>query len=128
MNDDKSSYWIQIAEYDLETARAMNRTGRFLYVGFMCCQVAEKAMKAVIAKSGIMPPKVHALARLAELGGLADLLNDGQKELLNQLSPLNIEARYPSMKARLADFLNERYCAELIAKTEGFLSWIKRRL
>jgi len=50
MNEDKSDYWIEIAEYDLETAHAMQKTGRFLYVGFMCHLVAEKTLKAVIAK------------------------------------------------------------------------------
>ncbi len=127
MNGDKSTYWIQIAEYDLETARAMHQTGRFLYVGFMCHQVAEKSLKAVIAASGTMPPKVHSLVRLAELSGLADVLNTGRKELLNELSPLNIEARYPSQKARLTGLLNEQYCAGLVTRTEDFLSWIKRR-
>ena len=128
MNEDKSDYWIEIAEYDLETAHAMQKTGRFLYVGFMCHLVAEKTLKAVIAKGGIMPPKTHALVRLAELSGLANLLSLEQKNLLNELLPLNIEARYPSHKEKLAASLTEQYCADLVARTEGFLSWIKRRL
>ncbi len=28
--------WIQIAEYDLETAKAMLKSKRYLYVVFMC--------------------------------------------------------------------------------------------
>ena len=38
MNDKirkRYNYWIEIGEYDLETARTMLRTGRLLYVGFM---------------------------------------------------------------------------------------------
>ncbi len=34
--DDRITYWLEIAEYDLVTARAMLETGRLLYVGFMC--------------------------------------------------------------------------------------------
>jgi HEPN domain-containing protein len=49
----------------------MHKTSRFLYVGFMCHQVAEKSLKAVIAKCGSMPQKAHSLVRLAELSGLA---------------------------------------------------------
>ena len=41
----KIDYWIDIAQYDLETARAMLKSGRFLYVGFMCHQVIEKIFK-----------------------------------------------------------------------------------
>lgn len=35
-NNEKVNYWIDIAEYDLETAKAMFTSKRFLYVGFMC--------------------------------------------------------------------------------------------
>ena len=43
---DKVQYWIDIAEYDMETASAMLQTGRYLYVGFMCHQTMEKILKA----------------------------------------------------------------------------------
>jgi HEPN domain-containing protein len=33
----------------------MQQTGRYLYVGFMCQQTVEKALKAVIAQQGIFP-------------------------------------------------------------------------
>jgi HEPN domain-containing protein len=35
-------YWLGMARYDLISAKAMLQTKRFLYVGFMCHQVAEK--------------------------------------------------------------------------------------
>ena len=43
----KAAYWLDGAEYDLQTANAMLETRRFLYVGFMCHQAVEKALKAV---------------------------------------------------------------------------------
>ncbi len=43
--EEKIEYWLDIASYDLKTARAMLRTKRFLYVGFMCHQVIEKVKK-----------------------------------------------------------------------------------
>jgi HEPN domain-containing protein len=43
---DVVSYWIDITEYDLETAEAMLVTKRFLYVGFMCHQAIKKYLKA----------------------------------------------------------------------------------
>jgi HEPN domain-containing protein len=41
--DSRINYWLDIAGYDLDTAKAMLETGRYLYVGFMCHQVIEKA-------------------------------------------------------------------------------------
>jgi hypothetical protein len=32
---DKFQYWIDLAEYDIETAKVMLQSGRYLYVGFM---------------------------------------------------------------------------------------------
>jgi HEPN domain-containing protein len=87
-----------------------------------------KSLKAIIAKSGTMPPKIHTLVRLAELSKMSDLLNAEQKELLNELSPLNLEARYPSHKEQLMELLNAEYCEDLLSRTEGFLSWIQQQL
>ena len=53
--NDKTSYWLEIADYDLETAKAMLETGRYLYVGFMCHQVIEKTLKAVVSSIGKIP-------------------------------------------------------------------------
>ena len=71
--NETAQYWLDIADYDIETASAMLKTGRYLYVGFMCHQVIEKALKAVIArncKEGEMPPKIHHLLKLADLANL----------------------------------------------------------
>lgn len=42
----KIKYWIELSDYDLETAEAMLLSKRYLYVGFMCHQTIEKAFKA----------------------------------------------------------------------------------
>jgi len=64
--------WMGQADYDLETAKAMLRTERYLYVLFCCQQAIEKALKAIISRKGPdhFPPKIHQLPRLAELAGL----------------------------------------------------------
>ena len=45
--DDKVIYWVEMSDYDIETADAMLATGRYLYVGFMCHQTIEKILKAI---------------------------------------------------------------------------------
>jgi HEPN domain-containing protein len=46
---EKYDYWLDIAQYDLETASAMFDSGRWLYVVFMCQQAVEKLVKGLYA-------------------------------------------------------------------------------
>lgn len=39
--EEEVRYWMEIAEYDLNTAKAMLQTKRYLYVGFMWHQSLE---------------------------------------------------------------------------------------
>ena len=125
----KREYWLSCAAYDLETAKAMLNTRRFLYVGFMCHQTIEKALKAVFVtrKPDDALPYIHKLARLANLSGLADEMSEDQLELLDILSPLNIEARYPLHRERLMQSLTLERCKELLHKTEVLYLWIEQK-
>ena len=49
-NEEKVAYWVDLSEYDIETAMAMQKTKRYLYVGFMCHQAIEKIFKALYSK------------------------------------------------------------------------------
>lgn len=48
MNEDVKR-WLDIAAYDKVTAEAMYKSGRYLYVLFMCQQAVEKTLKGIIA-------------------------------------------------------------------------------
>lgn len=46
INKEKAvDYWFTLADYDLKTSEVMFNGRRYLYVGFMCHQVIEKALK-----------------------------------------------------------------------------------
>ena len=127
--DDKTKYWIDMAEYDFETAKAMLETKRYLYVGFMCHQVIEKMLKAYWSNVTTDPPlKIHALSRLAEKTGIDKDMSEEQLDLIDALEPLNIEARYPSYKERLMKSLNADRCKKLIEQTNELRIWIRSRL
>lgn len=99
----KTDYWLESAADDLITAKAMLDAKRLLWSGFICHLVAEKALKAVIAdKTDELPPKIHDLKVLAKRGGVMDDLSEEQLALLEQLNPLQIEARYPEHKDKVA--------------------------
>lgn len=127
--DSKITYWIEMSDYDLETADAMLVTGRYLYVGFMCHQTIEKILKAYWTKFLTeVPLKIHSLSRLAERTGLDKLLSEEQLDFIDKLEPMNIEARYPSYKERLMKSLTKNYCTELLSQTKDLQSWIKNKL
>lgn len=126
---DKTKYWLDLADYDMETAEAMQTAGRWLYVGFMCHQVIEKTLKAYWnATRDDAPPYIHNLKRLAEGVGLYAELSREQKDFIDLLAPLNIEARYPSYKEDLSKVLGEEVCKDIINKTKALQLWIRQRL
>jgi HEPN domain-containing protein len=49
---DKVKYRMELAEYDLDTAKVMLNSERFLYVGFMCHQAVEKILSEIFKKTG----------------------------------------------------------------------------
>ena len=102
---------MDIADYDLDTALVMLEGKRFLYVGFMCHQVVEKSLKACCAaQSDEMPPYTHNLSQLAKKTNLYQLFSDQQKDLLDLLEPLNVEARYPTHKEKISKSLSAEKC------------------
>jgi HEPN domain-containing protein len=126
--NEKTLYWLNLADYDLDTAEAMLQTGRYLYVGFMCHQVIEKALKAVTANGGSEPPKIHRLRMLASLTGTYDHMTEEQQHFLSLLEPLNIEGRYPGEYSRISSELSADRCRLLMAQTREVYEWIKSRL
>lgn len=126
--DSKVTYWIEMSDYDLETASAMLMTGRYLYVGFMCHQTIEKILKAHWTNClEEVPLKIHSLSRLAEKTGLDKELSEEQLDFIDKLEPL-IEARYPSYKERLMKSLTKEYCTQLLEQTKELQLWIKNKL
>lgn len=117
--NDKVTYWIEMSDYDFDTAKAMLETKRYLYVAFMCHQTIEKILKAYWSKVLEEPPlKIHSLSRLAEKSGLDKDMSEEQTDFIDELEPLNIEARYPSYKERLMKSLTSDRCKELIEQTD----------
>jgi len=71
MENNNVSYWLELSEYDLKSAKVMFKGARYLYVGFLCHQVIEKALKAYYVKElKTTPPFIHSLSKLAEKSDL----------------------------------------------------------
>jgi HEPN domain-containing protein len=118
---DKTKYWIELSDYDYETAVAMQKTKRYLYVGFMAHQCIEKIIKAFYTKHHTAsPPYSHSLSYLSSKAGLSKLLSEEQKDFIDEIEPLNIEARYPSYKEILLKSLTKERCIYILKKLKTF--------
>ena len=127
--NDKVTYWIEMSDYDFDTAKAMLETKRYLYVAFMCHQTIEKILKAYWSNVLEEPPlKIHSLSRLAEKSGLDKDMSEEQTDFIDELEPLNIEACYPSYKERFMKSLTADRCKDLIEQTDKLRTWIKSKL
>jgi HEPN domain-containing protein len=127
--NDRVKYWVELSDYDYETAEAMLTSGRYLYVGFMCHQTIEKIIKAYFcSRFSESPPYSHNLTLLSGKSGIEDLLEDEFKGFISLLEPLNIEARYPTHKKELLKSLTKTRCENILLKTNQLREWVKERL
>jgi len=127
--NEKVNYWLEIADYDYDTATAMLLSKRYLYVGFMCHQTIEKILKAYYSsKFDETPPFTHNLKHLADKVGIYALLSEEQKDVIDLLLPLNIEARYPTYKEQLLKSLSHSKCEDILQKTKDLKLWIQSQL
>jgi HEPN domain-containing protein len=64
---EKYGYWLETAQYDLDTADAMFASGRWVYVVFMCQQAIEKLVKGLyVLYVDDNVPKTHNIRILVE--------------------------------------------------------------
>ena len=127
--EDKQAYWIELAEYDLVTAKVMLDGKRYLYVGFMWHQAIEKVLKGYyVGVKEDTPPYTHNLTILAKKSEIYNIFSEEQKDLIDTLQPLNIEARYPTHKEKLMKSLNEERCRGILKDTEELFLWVKTKL
>jgi HEPN domain-containing protein len=125
----KNDYWFSLAAYDLDTAKAMFETKRWLYVGFMCHQAIEKSLKGIyVSVHKKIPPYTHNLTYLAEKASLYKGFSESQKDFIDQLEPLNLAARYPANPDKITELLDFEKCRVILSKTEELSTWIKTQL
>jgi HEPN domain-containing protein len=118
--------WLEHAKYDLATAKAMFKTGRYLYVAFMCQQTIEKVLKTIIVKNGKEVLPIHNLVRLAEISGIYPLLPEDYQIFLAELSPYAIKARYGVYKKHLSEITNKRKARMMLEQTKEVYRWLKK--
>lgn len=128
-NEEKVEYWITLSNNDFAVAETLLKNGHNLYAGFMCHQAVEKIFKGYYAKvKNDNPPFKHDLEYLAQQSGIYSLLNDKQILFLENLNPLNIEARYPDYKNKTVQYLTNERTLSIFEQTKELIIWIKEKI
>ena len=125
--EDKYSYWIDIAEYDMVSAEAMLNSGRYAYVAFMCQQSLEKLAKGLYnyyIDDNV--PHVHNISFV--LGKVLDFLGIVQDEtrflLFDKLAAYYLQGRYPSFKEKISQLINEEQAVKLLNESKEAFAWM----
>jgi HEPN domain-containing protein len=119
--------WIATAEYDLETARHMLVSQRYIYVVFMCQLALEKMFKAHVTEvTRAAPPKTHNLIRLIQKSRLE--LTQNHLDFVSKINAASIPTRYPEDIQRAIKDYPEVVARDYLRQTEEILKWLKQRL
>ena len=127
--EEKANYWIDLSNIDYDTAKWVIKGGYYLHAGYMCHQAVEKILKGYFAIiNEDTPPFTHNLIDLAVKTGLYDLMSNEQKTFIDTLNPLNIEARYPEYKNKIAQTMTKEVTQNILTDTKELLQWTKQKI
>jgi HEPN domain-containing protein len=123
----ETQQWVDDAEYDFESAKAMLEHGRYFFVVFMCHLTIEKLLKAfIVEREGVNPPKVHNLVALVTRSKLT--VPERHRRLINELNTMSVVTRYPDGRRALANTLDKARAAALYERTRECAQWLRHEL
>ena len=120
--------WAATANYDLQTADAMYKAGRYLYVVFMCHLAIEKMLKAILAQKypADAPPKIHNLIHLVQRTEVT--LPDHLKDFFQRIDNVSVATRYPEDLRTLSKEFNQDTAKRILTETKRMIKWLKQHL
>jgi len=120
--------WIASSNYDMQTAKAMFETGRYLYVVFICHLAMEKMLKALLSQKypQDIPPKIHNLITLTQKAGIKPPNN--LKDFFLRIDNVSVVTRYPEDMRALAKDFNKESAKLILSETRKILKWLKQNL
>jgi len=120
--------WLEIARYDLRTAKVCFKEGLYLKVYENSHAALEKLLKGIIQQSSNQkPPKIHNLLKLASLV-LVEELEKEVKSTLDELNNAYISVRYPGDFTEISEYLDKSNAEEIMKKVERIFKWLETKL
>ena len=113
------------SEYDLITAEHMFKTGRYLYVVFMCHLSIEKLIKAIVyEETKKLPAKSHDLIYLSNLVQIQ--FPENLLDFIGKVNSASIVTRYPEDLSKAISSYPKNIAGEYYNKTKEVLNWLRR--
>jgi HEPN domain-containing protein len=109
-SEEKFEYWLDVAQYDLQTAEAMLVSGRWMYVAFMCQQAVEKLAKGLyILYLDDNIPRTHNIPAIIKSfeDKLPVKIPAETSKLFDDLSACYLNDRYPEYRVKLSSQVKE---------------------
>jgi HEPN domain-containing protein len=127
VSEEKYEYWLDIAQYDLDSAGAMYTAGRWLYVVFMCQQAIEKLCKGLYTLYvDDNVPRIHDINSIISRfsNKLSISISDDTYQLFSRLSSFYLNNRYPEFKAKLSSSINKAEAELILGQSREVFLWL----
>lgn len=122
--DKQVVYWLKGSEEDWDVGEGLLQRGKIRHGLFFINLALEKTLKAHFCRNKRdVAPKVHNLARLAEIGGVE--VSDDRKDVLADINAFSLEGRYPESYAVLP---SKDEAESIMRKAGEVYLWLKSQL
>ena len=125
--EEKYTYWLELAHYDLESADAMFVTGRWFYVVFMCQQAIEKLCKGLYTLYlDDNVPKIHNIKTIVSRfkDKLHCVVSEDVMRFFDTLSANYISYRYPDFDNKPESRTDQNEAKEILKKSKEVFEWL----
>ncbi len=135
---EKYEYWLEVAQYDLESAKVMFNGGRYMYVAFMSQQAIEKLAKGIYTLyTDNEAPMTHNIwnifKQLKKEVNLREWLHveefennlEKYKSFYAELLAYYISGRYPSFKDKVSKSIDSNRAKRVLNTTLEVFAWIE---
>jgi HEPN domain-containing protein len=125
--DEKFTYWLYHAQYDLDTADVMYQGGRWVYVVFMCQQAVEKLCKGLyLLYIDDNVPRIHDISNLIRRfeDKLSETISEDSFNFFDRLTNFYLNDRYPEYQQSISSMVNEQSAKAILDKTKEVFKWL----
>jgi len=125
--EEKFEYWKAYAELDLDAAKVMFDTGRWLYMVFTCQQAIEKLVKGLyVLHVDENVPRIHNIKKLIDRfeEKLPAPVPVKYSSLFKLLSAHYVSGRYPDYISRVGEQVSKEEATKILNETKEAFIWL----
>jgi len=117
-------YWLKSAEKNIKVAQDNFKLKHYDWCLFFWQLAIEKILKGIVTKKGLAAPPIHNLHKLAKIAQIP--VDEKNKEMLNEITTFNIEARYDDYKFSFYKKATPEYTKKWIKNCQAVYLWLQK--